>query len=134
MKTPRRSPFYRNRSLRWLASAMTFCSLSASLMLAPTPTLHAAAAPPGDATCLGHRVTIIGTRANDVLLGTTRDDVIRSGRGGDTIIAGGGNDLICAGRGRDYILGDGGTDYGLGGPGHDRCQSVERRRSCREVL
>src|SRR6266545_502199 len=131
MRTRRGSPRSRSRWPRWLGFATTFFLLFASLTLAPMPTLRGAA--PSRTTCLGHRVTLTGTRVNDVLLGTERNDVIRGGRGGDTIIAGGGNDLICAGRGQDYILGGGGTDYGRGGPGPDKCQSVERRRSCRGI-
>jgi Ca2+-binding RTX toxin-like protein len=71
-------------------------------------------------SCLGRRVTILGTPGNDVLAGTPGPDVIGGLGGADLIRGGGRRDLICAGAGNDRVLGGPGNDLIDGGPGVDR--------------
>lgn len=69
--------------------------------------------------CVGFKVTIMGTPADDVLVGTGGRDVI-NGRGGDDVIMGmAGDDLICGELGHDELWGDEGDDWLHGGAGND---------------
>lgn len=85
---------------------------------------------PAKGRCLGHPVTIRGTRGDDILHGTSRPDVI-SGRGGDDlIVALDGKDRVC-GRGGDDTVNTGkGFDRVNCGRGVDNAQQAERRRRC----
>ena len=69
--------------------------------------------------CQGHRATIVGTNADDVINGTSGFDVI-VGLGGRDIINGlGGVDIICAGEGNDVVDGGAGNDIIDGNEGRD---------------
>jgi Ca2+-binding RTX toxin-like protein len=72
------------------------------------------------ATCLGKRVTIVGTPGNDRLNGSARRDVILAGDGDDAVDSRGGPDVICGGQGNDTIAGGGGSDELSGDNGNDR--------------
>jgi Glycosyl hydrolases family 16/RTX calcium-binding nonapeptide repeat (4 copies) len=81
-------------------------------------TASAAASP----TCLGHKATIVGTKAADHLVGTAARDVIVAGRGHDWISARQGNDLACGGPGLDELFLGRGADKGASGRGNDRIE------------
>jgi hypothetical protein len=80
--------------------------------------------------CLGHQVTISGTRRGDVLIGTDHADVIRGFRHQDLIIGGKGNDIICGNRGGDTINAGTGRDRVDGGRAVDACLEAESRSRC----
>lgn len=70
-------------------------------------------------TCLGERVTILGTRGADRIVGTEGRDVILA-RGGDDVVLGrDGGDRICGGDGSDRIEGRYGNDLVDAGDGPD---------------
>jgi uncharacterized repeat protein (TIGR01451 family) len=71
-------------------------------------------------TCAGHKATIVGTPASDVLVGTAGNDVIVARAGSDRIRSLGGRDLICAGRGNDVVKSGARSDQVRAGPGADR--------------
>ncbi len=82
--------------------------------------IAAASAPEAEVpSCDGHKATIVGTSAPDVLVGTPGNDVIWGGAGNDVIYGLGGNDIICGGPGNDIIYGGAGNDRIYGGPGND---------------
>lgn len=54
--------------------------------------------------------SIIGTRANDLVLGTPANNTVRGRQGNDCVLGGAGN---------DRVRGDGGFDVCIGGPGND---------------
>jgi CSLREA domain-containing protein len=68
----------------------------------------------------GHRCTIVGTPADDLLRGTPGRDVICGLEGDDTLIGFAGNDLLVGGRGSDILKGGKGKDSVYGEWGHDR--------------
>ncbi len=68
----------------------------------------------------GHRCTIVGTPADDLLRGTPGRDVICGLEGDDTLIGLAGNDLLVGGRGSDTLKGGKGKDSVYGEWGHDR--------------
>lgn len=80
--------------------------------------------------CLDKRVTIKGTRHDDIIHGTDGPDVIRAYGGSDLIVSGAGRDVICAGWGPDIINAGRGFDTVACGPGDDSAQQAERRRHC----
>ncbi len=57
--------------------------------------------------CDGHKATISGTNADDVIDGTEEADVIWGGAGDDVINGLGGIDRICGGQGNDRLTGPG---------------------------
>jgi Ca2+-binding RTX toxin-like protein len=81
-------------------------------------TLHAGGSQA--ATCLGKRVTIVGTPGNDRLVGGAKRDVILAGDGDDAVDGGVGRDVICGGEGNDTLGGAGGSDELSGDNGNDR--------------
>ena len=68
----------------------------------------------------GHRCTIVGTPADDLLRGTPGRDVICGLEGDDTLIGLAGNDILVGGRGSDTPRGGKGRDGVYGEWGHDR--------------
>jgi Ca2+-binding RTX toxin-like protein len=67
----------------------------------------------------GHRCTIVGTPADDLLRGTPGRDVICGLEGDDTLIGLAGNDLLVGGRGSDTLKGGKGKDSVYGEKGRD---------------
>lgn len=68
-------------------------------------------APPQCAALALTSVTsIVGTRANDLVLGTPANNSMRGRQGTDCLLGGAGN---------DRLRGDGGFDVCIGGPGND---------------
>lgn len=74
----------------------------------------------GGASCLGSKVTILGTPAGETLRGTDRRDVIFGAGGADVIKGLGGKDLICGAGGADRIRGGDGDDRLSGAGGKDQ--------------
>jgi Ca2+-binding RTX toxin-like protein len=72
------------------------------------------------ATCLGKRVTVVGTPGNDTLSGSAKRDVILGGGGDDSVNGAGGRDVICGGEGNDALAGGPGSDELSGDNGNDR--------------
>lgn len=64
-------------------------------------------------------MSIIGTRANDVLFGTSGNDEIYGEEGDDDIFAGPGADYLDGWLGNDFLYGEAGNDVLVGGPGDD---------------
>jgi serralysin len=93
--------------LRLLAAGLAAYAVSAA----------GADAEPRKLTCLGQRVTIVGTNRSEVLRGTPRPDVIAARAGADLVFAGGGADLVCGGPGRDRLDGGFGSNRIDGGSG-----------------
>lgn len=85
---------------------------------------------PNRSYCLNRRVTIKGSRHDDIIHGTDGPDVIRTYGGSDLIVSGAGRDLICAGWGQDFINAGRGYDAARCGPGRDSAQQTEKRRNC----
>ncbi len=101
---------------RVLIATALFACLVAAFLAVTAAGAETGAAP----MCDGHRATIVGTDANDVLIGTEKADVIWGGPGDDKIYGGLGNDIICGGAGDDLIHGGRGNDWIDGGAGTDR--------------
>lgn len=80
--------------------------------------------------CRGHFTTMMGSRADDVMVGTPNRDIIWARRGDDSVFGLSGNDLICGGKGDDEIFGGDGTDHVRGGHGDDECSDEEHRKGC----
>jgi Ca2+-binding RTX toxin-like protein len=79
-------------------------------------------------TCMGKKVTHLGTGGDDRLVGTRGRDVFKA-EGGDDLIRGrAGKDRICAGAGDDVMRAGKGSDRCDGGRGRDRASSCERER------
>ena len=81
----------------------------------PLPIAGTAGDEAGGGKCRGKRVTIKGTKADDVITGTPGRDVIHGRRGDDVIKGLKGNDRLCGGRDTDRIYGGGGRDTIFGG-------------------
>lgn len=94
--------------------------IGAALLALPLlPPAGASSPPVRLRTCLGERVTILGTRGADRIAGTEGRDVILA-RGGDDVVVGhDGGDRICGGDGSDQIAGRHGDDLVDGGDGPD---------------
>lgn len=71
-------------------------------------------------TCAGQPVTMVGTRADELLSGTEGNDVIHGLGGNDTISGRGGYDVVCGGEGNDVVSGLGGHDVIYGDAGNDQ--------------
>lgn len=69
--------------------------------------------------CFGFKVTILGTRGDDVLLGTVGPDYVNLRGGDDTFSALNGDDVVCGGPGDDVIYGGYDSDFLIGGGGAD---------------
>jgi Ca2+-binding RTX toxin-like protein len=91
--------------------------LTAALVLGSSTTQ---AGPDQVPTCLGKRVTIMGSPGNDRLNGTASRNVIFAGNGDDSVDGGGGRDVICGGEGNDTLAGGAGSDELSGDNGNDR--------------
>jgi Ca2+-binding RTX toxin-like protein len=96
---------------------MSLVVLAAALSLA-SPAVEAG--PEQAPSCLGKRVTRVGTAGNDRLTGTAGRDVILGGNGDDAVDGGGGRDVICGGEGNDSLAGGAGSDEISGDNGNDR--------------
>jgi hypothetical protein len=79
----------------------------------------AAGAAAASRLCMGHRATIVGTRAPDKIRGTNGPDVIVARAGHDVVHSLGGDDLVCGGRDFDVLALGGGADTATGGRGDD---------------
>jgi len=83
-----------------------------------------------DDFCLGRRVTIRGTRGDDVIHGTDGPDVIFAYGGDDLALSGKGRDRICARWGDDTINAGKGFDRVACGHGYDFALQAERTVGC----
>lgn len=86
---------------------------------------HAAGA--GAKRCLLLRVTVVGTRGDDVLRGSPGDDVIAGLAGDDRIVGLAGSDTLCGGPGDDVLRGGSGIDFVAPGGGSDRANGGRNR-------
>jgi hypothetical protein len=77
------------------------------------------AACPGEVTCKGRFLTIVGTDGPDEIVGTPNRDVIAALDGNDKVLALGGDDIVCGNRGKDRLLGQDGEDVLKGNRGKD---------------
>jgi Ca2+-binding RTX toxin-like protein len=80
---------------------------------------HEVLVTPTKVRCDASRLTIAGTRHDDVLVGTPGRDVIAAYAGDDEVLGLDGNDIICTGKGDDVIRGGGGNDQIAGRRGND---------------
>lgn len=81
-------------------------------------------------TCFGRRITIWGTKGNDVITGTDHSDVVFAWSGDDVIRTGKGNDFVCARWGDDIVNAGQGNDRVACGPGDDFAIQAEYTLSC----
>ncbi len=65
------------------------------------------------------KVTVLGTKFNDVYLGGDATDVFLSDKGNDRLEGGAGNDTLWGGDGKDTLVGGDGADDLRGGKGND---------------
>jgi Ca2+-binding RTX toxin-like protein len=99
------------------AGAVSMCG--ALLALSLLPPAGASSRPVRLRTCLGERVTILGTGGADRIVGTDGRDVILARGGDDVVVGGDGGDRICGGDGSDQIDGRYGDDLVDAGDGPD---------------
>ena len=72
-------------------------------------------------------LSLVGTKAPNLLAGTKAPDRL-SGRAGNDVLKGkAGNDLLNGGRGRDLLVGGKGRDRIVGGPGNDVIRASDGR-------
>lgn len=83
-----------------------------------------------DTNCFSRKVTIRGTKGDDVIHGTDGPDVIFAYSGDDLILTGKGNDRICARRGDDTINAGQDKDWVGCGPGTDFALQAEFTWAC----
>jgi hypothetical protein len=83
------------------------------------------------AICKGKRVSIVGTRGNDVRRGTAGRDVMLGLGGNDKLFGLAGDDVICGGPGKDTLKGGAGKDTLLGQGGKDRLKGGGDKDLCK---
>jgi len=94
------------------------------------PVAYIFSKPKWDSFCLGKRVTIKGTRHDDVIHGTDGNDVIFAYSGSDVVLGYKGNDVICGRWGDDFISGGLNWDKVDCGAGDDVAIQAEYMKAC----